>query len=124
MIHGRRFTLRSLMLAVAIAAAACRWPLAAVLLGAAFGGPVVGAWLCSREGGDRIVAGAVFGGVSSYAAMATLFCIALKSQATSGWSFGFVMATAALALFYACVGMLVGAIVGGVWLSVVGTRRS
>ncbi|OJW08342.1 MAG: hypothetical protein BGO49_13155 [Planctomycetales bacterium 71-10] len=113
-----------MMFATAVAAAACRWPLAAMLLGVAFGGPVVGAWLCSREGGDRIVAGAVFGGVSSYAAMATLFFIALKSLTASGWSVGFALATAALALFYACVGMLVGAIVGGVWLSVVGRRRT
>lgn len=113
-----------MMIVVAVAAAACRWPLAAILLGAAFGGPVVGAWLCSRDGDDRIVAGAVFGGVSSYAAMATLIFIALKSLTASGWSIGFVLATATLALFYACVGMLVGAIVGGVWLSVVGRRRS
>lgn len=111
-----RWRLGSMMIAVALAAAFCRWPLEALALSAAVGGPVAGGWLRRKRGDDAMFAGSVLGGVGSYIAMFVVVSMAFAVAGARSFNparLPEILGHIVLAIgFFGVVGMLVGVIVG------------
>jgi MFS family permease len=120
-----RWSLKTMMVVVAVVAVLLGSPLLAMPIGylaLLLGGPVVGGWIAGRWGPERIVAGSVVGGVVSYTVLGGVagLWVGLRSEMLARPAV-VVLAPLLFLFMHMLIGAAAGALVGALIGAAVGT---